>query len=65
MRSCKPMLTMDRPARNGKWNKSRRVFVLYTDGCRQEHENITLEVDQMNRIQGTLTAIAVAILIPS
>ena len=42
---------------SGKWNKSRPVFVLYTDRGRREHENITPEVDQMNRIQGTLTAI--------
>ena len=54
---------MDRPARSGKWNKSRRVFVLYTDRGRREHENITPEVDQMNRIQRTLTAIAVAMLV--
>ena len=63
MRSCKSMLTMDRPARSGKWNKSRRVFVQYTDRGRREHENITPEVDQMNRIQGTLTAIGVAMLV--
>ena len=54
---------MDRPARSGKWNKSRPVFVLYADRGRREHENITPEVDQMNRIQGTVTAIAVAMLI--
>jgi len=54
---------MDRPARSGKWNKSRRVFVLYTDRGRREHENITQEVNPMNRIQGTLTAIAVAMLV--
>ena len=34
-----------------------------TDRGRREHENITPEVNQMNRIQGTLTAIGVAMLI--